>query len=67
MIGDGATVGPFAYLRPGTVLEAGAKAGAFVEIKNSHIGEGAKVPHLSYVGDADIGAGVQPRRGHDHR
>ena len=60
-------VGPFAYLRPGTVLEAGAKAGAFVEIKNSHIGEGAKVPHLSYVGDADVGAGVQPRRRHDHR
>jgi bifunctional UDP-N-acetylglucosamine pyrophosphorylase/glucosamine-1-phosphate N-acetyltransferase len=56
-VGDGATVGPFSYLRPGTVLEAGAKAGAFVEIKNSHIGEGAKVPHLSYVGDADIGAG----------
>jgi bifunctional UDP-N-acetylglucosamine pyrophosphorylase / glucosamine-1-phosphate N-acetyltransferase len=56
-VGDGATVGPFSYLRPGTVLEAGAKAGAFVEIKNSHIGEGAKVPHLSYIGDADIGAG----------
>jgi bifunctional UDP-N-acetylglucosamine pyrophosphorylase / glucosamine-1-phosphate N-acetyltransferase len=56
-VGDGATVGPFSYLRPGTVLEAGAKAGAFVEIKNSHIGAGAKVPHLSYVGDADIGAG----------
>jgi bifunctional UDP-N-acetylglucosamine pyrophosphorylase / glucosamine-1-phosphate N-acetyltransferase len=56
-IGDGATVGPFAYLRPGTVMEAGSKAGASVEIKNSHIGEGAKVPHLSYVGDADIGAG----------
>ena len=56
-VGDGATVGPFAYLRPGTVMEAGSKAGASVEIKNSHIGEGAKVPHLSYVGDADIGAG----------
>jgi bifunctional UDP-N-acetylglucosamine pyrophosphorylase/glucosamine-1-phosphate N-acetyltransferase len=54
-VGDGANVGPFAYLRPGTVLDAGAKAGAFVEIKNSHIGKGAKVPHLSYVGDADIG------------
>jgi bifunctional UDP-N-acetylglucosamine pyrophosphorylase/glucosamine-1-phosphate N-acetyltransferase len=56
-VGDGATVGPFSYLRPGAVLEAGAKAGAFVEIKNSHIGKGAKVPHLSYVGDADVGPG----------
>jgi bifunctional UDP-N-acetylglucosamine pyrophosphorylase/glucosamine-1-phosphate N-acetyltransferase len=56
-IGDGAAVGPFAYLRPGTVMDAGSKAGASVEIKNSHIGKGAKVPHLSYVGDADIGAG----------
>jgi bifunctional UDP-N-acetylglucosamine pyrophosphorylase/glucosamine-1-phosphate N-acetyltransferase len=56
-VGDGATVGPFSYLRPGTVLDAGAKAGAFVEIKNSHVGKGAKVPHLSYVGDADVGAG----------
>ena len=64
---DGCTVGPFAYLRPGAVLEAGAKAGTFVEIKNSHIGEGAKVPHLAYVGDADVGAGQQPRRRHDHR
>jgi bifunctional UDP-N-acetylglucosamine pyrophosphorylase / glucosamine-1-phosphate N-acetyltransferase len=54
---DGCSVGPFAYLRPGAVLEAGAKAGTFVEIKNSRIGEGAKVPHLAYVGDAEIGAG----------
>jgi len=54
---DGASVGPFAYLRPGTLLREGAKAGAFVEIKNSDIGEGAKVPHLSYIGDADVGAG----------
>ncbi|MBA2462202.1 MAG: bifunctional UDP-N-acetylglucosamine diphosphorylase/glucosamine-1-phosphate N-acetyltransferase GlmU [Actinobacteria bacterium] len=54
-IGAGAIVGPFCYLRPGTVLEAGAKAGTFVEIKNSHIGERTKVPHLSYIGDADIG------------
>jgi bifunctional UDP-N-acetylglucosamine pyrophosphorylase/glucosamine-1-phosphate N-acetyltransferase len=53
---EGCSVGPFTYLRPGTVLEAGAKAGAFVEVKNSQIGEGAKVPHLSYVGDADVGA-----------
>ncbi|MBS1846497.1 MAG: bifunctional UDP-N-acetylglucosamine diphosphorylase/glucosamine-1-phosphate N-acetyltransferase GlmU [Actinobacteria bacterium] len=56
-VGHGANVGPFTYLRPGTVLQAGAKAGAYVEIKNSQIGKGAKVPHLSYVGDADVGAG----------
>jgi bifunctional UDP-N-acetylglucosamine pyrophosphorylase / glucosamine-1-phosphate N-acetyltransferase len=55
VIGAEASVGPFCYLRPGTVLEARAKAGTFVEIKNSHIGEGAKVPHLSYIGDADVG------------
>jgi bifunctional UDP-N-acetylglucosamine pyrophosphorylase/glucosamine-1-phosphate N-acetyltransferase len=54
---DGCTVGPFAYLRPDAVLDAGAKAGTFVEIKNSHIGKGARVPHLSYVGDAEVGAG----------
>jgi bifunctional UDP-N-acetylglucosamine pyrophosphorylase/glucosamine-1-phosphate N-acetyltransferase len=55
---DGVTVGPFAYLRPGTVLRAGSKAGTFVELKNSDIGEGTKVPHLSYLGDADVGAGT---------
>ncbi len=55
-IGAGATVGPFCYLRPGAVLEAGAKAGTFVEIKNSRIGERTKVPHLSYIGDAEVGA-----------
>ncbi|KZS57644.1 bifunctional UDP-N-acetylglucosamine diphosphorylase/glucosamine-1-phosphate N-acetyltransferase GlmU [Mycobacterium ostraviense] len=54
-IGDEATVGPFAYLRPGTVLGADGKLGAFVEVKNSTIGTGTKVPHLTYVGDADIG------------
>ena len=54
-VGEGATVGPFCYLRPGTVLEAGAKAGTFVEIKKSRIGARTKVPHLSYIGDADIG------------
>ena len=54
-VGRGALVGPFCYLRPGTVLEAGAKAGAFVEIKNSRIGERTKVPHQSYIGDAVIG------------
>ena len=57
-IGDGATVGPYASLRPGTRLATGAHVGTFVEIKNSEIGEGAKVPHLSYVGDAEIGAGA---------
>jgi bifunctional UDP-N-acetylglucosamine pyrophosphorylase / glucosamine-1-phosphate N-acetyltransferase len=50
-----ATVGPFAYLRPGAELHEGAKAGTFVEIKNSQIGAHTKVPHLSYVGDADVG------------
>jgi len=54
-IGGGATVGPFTYLRPGTVLGADGKLGAFVETKNSTIGTGTKVPHLTYVGDADIG------------
>jgi bifunctional UDP-N-acetylglucosamine pyrophosphorylase/glucosamine-1-phosphate N-acetyltransferase len=54
-IGPGATVGPFASIRPGTVLGAGAKAGTFVEIKNASIGERTKVPHLSYIGDAEIG------------
>jgi len=57
-IGPDATVGPFCYLRPGTHLEGGAKAGTFVEIKNSRIGVGAKVPHLSYIGDADVGEGT---------
>jgi bifunctional UDP-N-acetylglucosamine pyrophosphorylase / glucosamine-1-phosphate N-acetyltransferase len=51
-------VGPFTYLRPGTRLERGAKAGAFVEMKNSTVGEGSKVPHLSYVGDTTIGRGA---------
>ena len=54
-VGEGANVGPFSFLRPGAVLREGSKAGAFVEIKNSDIGAGAKVPHLSYIGDADIG------------
>ena len=52
---DGASVGPFAYLRPGALLREGAKVGTFVEVKNSDIGAGAKVPHLSYIGDADVG------------
>jgi bifunctional UDP-N-acetylglucosamine pyrophosphorylase/glucosamine-1-phosphate N-acetyltransferase len=55
---DGCTVGPFTHIRPGTTLHERAKAGAFVEIKNSDIGEGAKVPHLSYIGDADVGSGA---------
>jgi bifunctional UDP-N-acetylglucosamine pyrophosphorylase/glucosamine-1-phosphate N-acetyltransferase len=54
-IGPGATVGPFCYLRPGTRLGPGAKAGTFVEIKNSEVGARTKVPHLSYIGDAEIG------------
>jgi bifunctional UDP-N-acetylglucosamine pyrophosphorylase/glucosamine-1-phosphate N-acetyltransferase len=54
-IGDGATVGPFTYLRPDTTLGADGKLGAFVETKNATIGTGTKVPHLTYVGDADIG------------
>ncbi|WP_327375961.1 bifunctional UDP-N-acetylglucosamine diphosphorylase/glucosamine-1-phosphate N-acetyltransferase GlmU [Streptomyces sp. NBC_01216] len=55
VIGDGALAGPFAYLRPGTTLGPKAKAGTYVEMKNATIGEGTKVPHLSYVGDATIG------------
>jgi bifunctional UDP-N-acetylglucosamine pyrophosphorylase/glucosamine-1-phosphate N-acetyltransferase len=54
-IGKDAKVGPFTYLRKGTVLASESKAGAFVEIKNSTVGEGTKVAHLSYVGDAEIG------------
>lgn len=56
-IGPEATVGPYTYLRPGTRLARGAKAGGFVEMKNAVVGEGSKVPHLSYVGDTRIGAG----------
>ncbi len=54
-VGDAVSVGPFAVLRPGTVLCQGSKAGTFVEIKNSEVGERSKVPHLSYIGDATIG------------
>jgi bifunctional UDP-N-acetylglucosamine pyrophosphorylase/glucosamine-1-phosphate N-acetyltransferase len=56
-IGDGCAVGPFAHLRPGSVLEAGVKVGNFVEVKKSRLAEGTKASHLSYLGDADIGAG----------
>ena len=55
VIGERVSIGPFCYLRPGTVLDPDAKAGTFVEIKNSRIGARTKVPHLSYLGDADIG------------
>jgi bifunctional UDP-N-acetylglucosamine pyrophosphorylase / glucosamine-1-phosphate N-acetyltransferase len=54
-IEDGVSVGPFAYLRPGTHLRPGSKVGTFVEVKNSDIGARTKVPHLSYIGDADVG------------
>ncbi len=54
-VADGCSIGPFAYLRPGTVLAEGAKAGTFVELKNTRVGRGTKVPHLSYLGDADVG------------
>ena len=54
-VGERTSVGPFAYLRPGAVLREGSKAGTFVEIKNSEIGAGTKVPHLSYIGDTEIG------------
>mgnify|MGYP000908122469 FL=1 len=57
IIGEGATVGPFTYLRAGTQLGDSTKAGAFVEMKNAVVGTGSKVPHLSYVGDATIGEG----------
>jgi bifunctional UDP-N-acetylglucosamine pyrophosphorylase/glucosamine-1-phosphate N-acetyltransferase len=57
-IGDQCAIGPFAYLRPGTRLGKGVKVGDFVEIKNSTVGEGSKIPHLSYVGDAQVGTGV---------
>ena len=56
VVGEDASVGPFAYLRPGTRLNTGSKVGTFVETKNAELGEKAKVPHLTYVGDATIGA-----------
>ena len=58
VVGEGASVGPYTYLRPGTVLGAGVKVGGFVEMKNAILGVNAKVPHLSYVGDATIGEGT---------
>ncbi len=56
-VDDGCNIGPFAYIRPGCVLEKDVKVGDFVELKNSHLDQGCKVPHLSYVGDADVGRG----------
>ena len=58
VVGEGCTVGPFARLRPGTVLESAARIGNFVETKNAQVGPGSKINHLSYVGDAQLGAGV---------
>jgi bifunctional UDP-N-acetylglucosamine pyrophosphorylase/glucosamine-1-phosphate N-acetyltransferase len=58
VIGDDVEVGPFAHLRPGTRLAARARVGAFVQTKNATVGEGAKIPHLAYVGDAEVGAGA---------
>ena len=55
---DGVSVGPFGYVRPGTVLRSGSKVGTFVEVKNSDVGAGAKIPHLSYIGDASVGEGT---------
>ena len=57
-VGPEASVGPYAYLRPGVVLGRGSKVGAYCEVKNTTVGDGSKVPHLSYVGDAEIGEGV---------
>ncbi|MDD4572218.1 MAG: bifunctional UDP-N-acetylglucosamine diphosphorylase/glucosamine-1-phosphate N-acetyltransferase GlmU [Clostridia bacterium] len=58
VIGNAANIGPFAYLRPGTVLAENVKVGDFVELKKSHIGAGSKIPHLSYVGDSVVGSKV---------
>jgi bifunctional UDP-N-acetylglucosamine pyrophosphorylase / glucosamine-1-phosphate N-acetyltransferase len=57
-LGDGVSAGPFAYIRPGTRMRPGSRAGSYVELKNTVLGEGAKVPHLSYVGDAEVGEGT---------
>jgi bifunctional UDP-N-acetylglucosamine pyrophosphorylase/glucosamine-1-phosphate N-acetyltransferase len=58
VVGAGASVGPYAYLRPGTVLGEASKVGAYCEVKNTWVGTGSKVPHLSYVGDTEIGEGA---------
>ncbi|MEJ7842654.1 MAG: bifunctional UDP-N-acetylglucosamine diphosphorylase/glucosamine-1-phosphate N-acetyltransferase GlmU [Rubrobacter sp.] len=58
VVGESVTVGPYSFLRPGTVLEAGSKVGAYCEVKNTRVGKGSKVPHLSYIGDTQIGEGA---------
>lgn len=58
VVKDDCVIGPFAYIRPGCEIDKGVKVGDFVEVKNSKIGPGSKLPHLSYVGDADVGSGV---------
>jgi bifunctional UDP-N-acetylglucosamine pyrophosphorylase/glucosamine-1-phosphate N-acetyltransferase len=69
ILGEGSDAGPFARLRPGTVLEARAHVGNFVELKNAHLGEGAKAGHLTYLGDAEVGArtNIGAGRGRVHR
>lgn len=58
VVGDQCTIGPYAYLRPGTILDEGVKIGDFVELKKSKVGKGSKVPHLTYLGDAEVGTHV---------
>jgi bifunctional UDP-N-acetylglucosamine pyrophosphorylase/glucosamine-1-phosphate N-acetyltransferase len=62
-IASGAEIGPFAYVRPGTDVGEGAKVGTFVEVKKTRVGPGAKIPHLSYIGDAEIGEGTNVAAG----
>jgi bifunctional UDP-N-acetylglucosamine pyrophosphorylase / glucosamine-1-phosphate N-acetyltransferase len=62
-IEGGAEIGPFAYVRPVTVIAEGAKIGTFVEVKNAAVGAGAKIPHLSYIGDAEVGEGTNVAAG----
>ena len=57
-LADNTHAGPFAYLRPGSRLETGSRVGTYVELKNTTLGPGAKVPHLSYIGDATVGEGT---------
>ncbi|MEG0797219.1 MAG: DapH/DapD/GlmU-related protein, partial [Acidaminococcaceae bacterium] len=57
-IGEGVTAGPYVHLRPDTVIHDAVKIGNFVEVKNSQVGQGTKLPHLTYIGDSDIGARV---------
>ena len=65
-IGAGVTIGPFAHLRMGAVIEPEARIGNFVEVKKSTIGRGTKAQHLTYLGDATVGAQRQHRRGNHH-